>query len=249
VADLRNWSEEEGIQALDLYLRTPFGRIHSRNPEIASLAAQLGRTAGAVALKMVNFAALDPDLPRKGMGNVSATDRRLWSLLRERPAEFLDRLAAVAEPYVTASNIEYGPGAREGQDVISLARRRRGQDYFRSVVLANYGERCAVTGMDDARLLTASHIVRWVDNRDTRLDPANGLCLNTLHDRAFDAGLIAVRDDFSIVVSPRMAGGARRFFENRAYARIRLPEKIAPAREHLAAHRERFRENFAGVSL
>ena len=249
MAERRNWTEEEGIRALDLYLRTPFGRIHARNRDIAELARQLGRSANAVALKMVNFASLDPDLPQRGMGNVSATDRKLWSLFRERPSEFVDRLAAVAHAFGTAPVLDYGPGAREGEDVEAVVRQRRGQEFFRQVVLANYGERCAITGMDDPRVLVASHIVRWADHRETRLDPANGLCLNALHDRAFDAGLITVRDDLSIAVSPRMAGEARRFFENRAYSRIRLPEKVAPARAHLAAHREQFRENFAGVAL
>lgn len=249
MAERRNWSEEEGIRALDLYLRTPFGRIHSRNRNIVELARELGRTANAVALKMVNFASLDPGLARRGMANVSATDRKLWSLFRERPSEFVERLAAIARPYGASPALDYGPGVREGEDVDAVVRQRRGQEFFRQVVLANYGERCAITGIDDSRVLIASHIVGWAENRDTRLDAANGVCLNALHDRAFDAGLIAIRDDLSIAVSPRMAGEARRFFESRAYSRMRLPEKVAPAREYLAAHREKFRENFFGVAL
>ena len=73
----RNWSEEEVRKALTLYLRTTFGRLHNRNPDIIALANEIGRTASSVALKLVNLASLDDSLPAKGMANASATDRQV----------------------------------------------------------------------------------------------------------------------------------------------------------------------------
>jgi putative restriction endonuclease len=77
MVERRNWSEEEVQRALLLYLRTPFGRIHQRNPEIISLAQELGRSVSSIALKMVNLASLDDSLVQKGMANTSALDRKV----------------------------------------------------------------------------------------------------------------------------------------------------------------------------
>ena len=75
----RGWTQPEIVAAVELYLRTPFGRIDQRNPEIADLARRLDRTSGAVALKMANLASLDTTLDRRGMANASALDRRVWA--------------------------------------------------------------------------------------------------------------------------------------------------------------------------
>lgn len=37
---------------------------------------------------------------------------------------------------------------KEGEDKFSLTKQRKGQDYFRWMILANYGGRCALTGID-----------------------------------------------------------------------------------------------------
>lgn len=60
--------------ALELYCRTPFGRISQRNTEIIDLAEKLGRTPSSASLKMANFSALDPTVQQKGMGNYSKSD-------------------------------------------------------------------------------------------------------------------------------------------------------------------------------
>ena len=63
----RNWSMAEVRAALALYVRTSFGRFHKTNPDVITLAHQLGRTPSAIALKLANLAALDETLPQKGM--------------------------------------------------------------------------------------------------------------------------------------------------------------------------------------
>ena len=37
---------------------------------------------------------------------------------------------------------------KEGEDIDSVAKRRKGQDYFRHMILVNYGGRCALTGIN-----------------------------------------------------------------------------------------------------
>jgi len=53
------WTREQLIATLDLYCRTPFGRLHRINPDVVTLAEAIGRTPSAVAMKLVNFASFD----------------------------------------------------------------------------------------------------------------------------------------------------------------------------------------------
>ena len=48
---------------------------------------------------------------------------------------------------------------KKGKDAIITTRIRLGQDYFRKMVLANYGCKCCVTGINIPQTLRASHIV------------------------------------------------------------------------------------------
>lgn len=72
------------------------------------------------------------------------------------------------------------------------------------MVLDGYGSKCCVTGIEEASLLIGSHIVPWAEDVAQRLNPRNGLCLNALHDRAFDVGLMTVSDDLRVRVSPKV---------------------------------------------
>ena len=36
------------------------------------------------------------------------------------------------------------------------------------------------------KLLVASHIIPWSENKEERLNPTNGICLSSLYDKAFD---------------------------------------------------------------
>jgi hypothetical protein len=52
------WTRDQQLVALRLDMRTPFGKLHGRNAEIVDLAARIGRTPGALAMKACNFASL-----------------------------------------------------------------------------------------------------------------------------------------------------------------------------------------------
>ena len=58
------WTRQQLKLAFHLYCQLPFGRLHRRNPEIVDLAELLGRTPSAVAMKLVNFASLDPAITK-----------------------------------------------------------------------------------------------------------------------------------------------------------------------------------------
>jgi putative restriction endonuclease len=90
---------------------------------------------------------------------------------------------------------------KEGEDEITKAKHRRGQDYFRRMILKFYDGKCALTGINVEPLLLASHIIPWRDesHKKERLNPCNGICLSALYDKAFDKGLITISpDDYKV---------------------------------------------------
>ena len=54
------WTKEQLKLAFHLYCQLPFGKLDMRTPEVIKLASLIGRTPGAVAMKLSNFASLDP---------------------------------------------------------------------------------------------------------------------------------------------------------------------------------------------
>ncbi len=240
MADRRNWSEKEVQAALALYLVTDFGRFHARNPEVIALAGRIGRTPSSIALKLANLAALDTSLPQKGMANASATDRRVWQAFLENPDGVEAAYAAQSAPALlafaeTAAAFDHRGGLRA-----VTTQQRIGQDLFRRMVLTGYRERCALTGVDDVRLLNASHIVSWAESPDHRMRPTNGICLNALHDRAFDRHLITFDDQWRMVIAPHVPHEARRQLEHGVTGTLQMPARFLPDDALIERHRRRF---------
>ena len=78
---------------------------------------------------------------------------------------------------------------------------RLGQSKFRKGVLKNFGNKCALTGITELSLLTASHIVPWSHNKSFRGDISNGICLYIEYDALFDKGFISFTNNLEIIVS------------------------------------------------
>src|SRR5688572_29977478 len=90
MADRLGWTRDQLLVALRLYMRSPFGRLHGRNPEIIQLAAKIGRTPSALAMKACNFASLDPAFlatRRKGLSGASEADRAVWAEFAANPEQ------------------------------------------------------------------------------------------------------------------------------------------------------------------
>ena len=77
------------------------------------------------------------------------------------------------------------------------------QSVFRTRILKNFRGRCCLTGIAETELLVASHIIPWARRIDTRLDPANGLCLSAWIDRLFDQGFISFADNLRVIVTKK----------------------------------------------
>src|SRR6266446_5995942 len=104
---------------------------------------------------------------------------------------------------------EWVPFAAEDRAVYRISRQKR-DAAFRSIVLANYGHTCAVTGQrfKSQRHVEAdgAHII-GKDVRGTD-DPRNGIALSKSAHWAFDRGLFTVSDQYEIVVNPKISGAS-----------------------------------------
>jgi len=241
----KNWTREELILAFNLYCETPFGKIHNRNPAIIALADLLGRSPSALSWKLANFARLDPTLSErniKGATHGSKEEIAIWqefqsdwnglSLESERL-----RLEKMGRDTIT-EEIEF-PVGRMRESVVQV---RVNQSFFRRSVFAAYNATCCLTGLHLQELLCASHIIPWATDEKNRTNPSNGLCLNALHDRAFDRGFITITPSFKVLVSKKMklAQGSRlesilQDYEGQA---VTLPDRFVPRQDFLAFHNE-----------
>lgn len=249
------WSREETLAALHVYFLLPFGQLHQHNPRIRQLSDWIGRTPGAVALKLVNFASLDPQVRatgRAGMSNASQLDRQIWDDLNVDWDRVASDAASAFERYGSVHGMTPGadvadevPEVVEGKTVTAMVKIRVNQARFRRAVLASYNARCCISGLGVSQLLVASHIVPWSMDEKNRLNPCNGLLLSSLHDKAYDVGLITVMPDFTIRVAEQLndasldgfAKQTLKAFDGRS---IRLPERFKPNPDFLASHAERF---------
>ena len=219
MAARRRWNRGELLIVLNLYHKLRFGQFDQRQPVIIDMAKRMDRTPSSVAMKLSNFASLDPALKLrgiKGLEGASALDEEMWNEFHQNPADNIplsqtkfDALFVQAEGETT--EVIPGNGIRAVKrppagdtEVKTVTKQRRGQDYFRDVVLNNFGGCCGVTGMPVRELLVASHILPWSSHEAERLNVRNGICLNRLHDAAFDQHLISFDDEFRLVLSKRL---------------------------------------------
>lgn len=134
-------------------------------------------------------------------------------------------------------------GASESEKTVKV---RRLQRFFRNTVLANYENHCALTGIAIPQLLVASHIIPWSENEERRADPTNGLCLNVLHDKAFDRHLITFDEKFRLVVSSTLKKREMSEFQSINFVNfegkpLTFPHRFAPDPLALEVHRSSFR--------
>lgn len=252
------WTRQELLATCNLYFTLPFGQMHSRNPRITEMARVLGRSPSSVAMKLVNFASLDPAHKARGVSGLRGTshaDREVWEEFRSRwdsavaESEIaLDRL--VEKPELSARDRKRrqfqfpekphsGPTDRE-----ATVRVRAGQKFFRKAVLAAYGVRCCITGNPVPGLLIASHILPWADFPEQRANPHNGLCLVAHFDRAFDEGLVTFDERFRLQLSSHLRSwlpdpALEREFLPMESIEMRLPERFPPDKEFLEFHRNK----------
>jgi hypothetical protein len=141
-----------------------------------------------------------------------------------------------ASPAAAATPIDETllPGLTETQRSY-MRTARIGQGEFRKRLLKRYKTRCPVTGLENAELLTASHIKPWhACSNAERLDPENGILLSALADKLFDRGLLSFSDDGFPMLSPWLSPADQVLVNNMLQQQIALTNRN---REYLEYHR------------
>ena len=257
-----NWSEEEVTLALVLYLSLPFASISARNPKVVEFANLIGRTPGAVSFKLGNLGHCDASLQARGingLSNISKVDRAVWEryIGNGRGAQSVAPLMSDAEKIAVDRNLDLAfllgtgtgpqPQAATAEERLVLQKVRVSQQFFRTMILAGYGNRCAVSGLKSATLVEAAHIIPWAEDESLRLLPANGIALNSLLHRAYDCFLIGIDGERRVHVSRELLVDAedsrfQSFFESINGAALQLSRHFTPSPELLERRFAQFRK-------
>lgn len=244
-----NWTRDELILAFNVYCKTPFTKINSKYKTVIELSSIINRSANAVAIKLANFARLDPVLQSRniaGMSHGSKGEEVIWNEFNNN----WDKLSLESEKLLAqfkgvsiekSAEIETIDIPEVGLERETIIMARVNQSFFRKTVLSSYDYKCCVTGIEIPELLIASHIVPWKSNEKLRLNPQNGLCINRLHDKAFDAGYMAIDNDYKIKLSSSIKklenkDWIQKFFLPYENQEIVLPQRFYPDKTCLEYH-------------
>lgn len=249
----RNWTREELLVALKLYCELEFGQFDQRNARVKEIAEVLDRTPSSIAMKLSNFASLDPAMNGKGLSGASKADAALMQEFLHSPEKvFLE----VEEAYNRVGpKTKYGMSEESEPFVYNFEREvtertanvkvRTVQDLFRRTVVASYDSQCAVCKIHVPELLVASHIVPWSEDVKKRANPTNGIALCGLHDKAFDRGYFSLSDSYSILIGKKLSSFVtnpyiKLMLSDFAQKKIHLPSRFMPDQSCLKWHRTRF---------
>ena len=244
------WTREQTIVALNLYCKIPFNRVSSNHPDVIRISNIIGRTPNSVKMKIGNFGSFDPELKKRGivgLGNTSKLDELVWNefnndwnnlayeselLIANFTKQPIEKIAEI--------NIDDIPIGREREAII---KQRVNQSFFRSTILSSYNLKCCVTGLSISDFLVASHIIPWSKDEKNRLNPHNGVCLNSIHDKAFDRGFITITPDYKIKISKylndfKKENAVSDLFLKYENQPIILPDKFLPSKEFLEYHHQ-----------
>lgn len=246
---VNKWTREEEIIVFNLYCKIPFQKSSKNHPEVIRIANLLGRSPSAVNMKIGNFGSFDEVLKSKGivgLTNASKLDKEIWDEFNGN----WDKLAYLSEKMIaeletkSIESVINNENLPIGRERIATVKQRVNQTFFRKAVLSSYSSTCCITGLNTPSLLIASHIKPWkISSEAEKTNPCNGLCLNALHDKAFDIGLMTISTDYTIYISKRITDiycgeTVERFFKNYHGERIIMPDKFLPKKEFLEYHND-----------
>lgn len=125
------------------------------------------------------------------------------------------------------------------EDIECFGKRRDGHNRFSKRIKGNYNYKCCICGITEPEFLVASHISAWAEDKENRLNPKNGLCLCSFHDKAFEYGYIGFSDDYRMLINKNVLKESVVFkqllyFNGR---KLILPSNDMPSIELLKKHR------------
>lgn len=244
------WTREELIIVFNLYLKLPFGKMHTRTPEVIEIANLIGRSVNSIAIRLTNFAACDPYHQSRGVKGMVGGIKQCQPIWDEFTAnrEMLiyesENILAEKESQTIETKFDellFDIKGLKGETKIREVKTRVNQNVFRQIVIANYSGKCGMTGIDIPELLFASHIIPWSKNEEERLNPENGICLSALYDKAFDKGLIGLNENYEILISSHLKKKQQndyydKYFSHLEKSKLLMPQRYMPKKEFLQYH-------------
>ena len=158
----RLWTRDELVITLSLYYQLPFGRLNHTTREVRELATIIGRSDNSVALRLVNFAACDPyilESGRHGMDSGVGICKPIWDeFYNDKERLFYDaeiiKARFLHQPIEHILRLETTGLTR--LERLAEIKQRVNQNVFRTMILSNYNETCAITGINHPTLLSQS---------------------------------------------------------------------------------------------
>lgn len=257
----RPWTREEVLLAINLYCKLPYQKLRHTTPEIIELARLLGRTPSAISMRCCNYVQFDPVESKRVKGFIRAAklDRAIWAEINDDWENFAAESEELLERYRKQKyqdlhniNDHISQNTMLQESILPVGfvkeqtvRIRIGQRFFRSAILSAYNHQCCITGLHHDALLVASHIKPWKDSdpKTERTNPRNGLCLSPLYDKAFDAGLMTIDEQYRLIFAGVLYDCADKetvhsLFKQYNGKQIILPERFVPEQMFLSYHRE-----------
>lgn len=243
-----NWTRDQTIIVLRTYFSIPFNKANNSNPEIISIAKLIGRTINSVKMKIGNFGSLDPELAKRGIVGLSGAsnlDKNVWKEFahdREKLAyESSNLMSKMSNKSIETILDVPDSDIPEGIEKLKMIKTRINQTFFRESIMGIYDSKCCITGLCHPKLLVASHIVPWSIDKRNRLNPENGLCLNSIHDKAFDSGLLTITTKYKVQLSKSITdlkadAATKIFLLNFNGKAINMPERYFPNQDFLDYH-------------
>lgn len=250
---MSRWSKNELMLVMNLYTKLRYGQFNYKNKDVIELANLIEKTPGAVAFKLVHLSRQDPRHKErvKGLANPGKNAIEMYNKFTNNWDEMLYESEVLLAKYrnktikddffekedVTKIEKDILNG-KEGTDIERLVKTRVNQVLFRKVVLNNYSCSCAICGLNLDNLLVASHILKWSENKSNRLNPENGICLCSIHDKAYELGYLGIQSDYKIALSTQLlqikeVSTYEALFKRHENRSIILPDKFYPNKDFL----------------
>lgn len=240
---------------MNLYSKLRYGQFNYRNAEVIKLANLIEKTPGAIAYKLVHLSRQDLKHKNrvKGLANPGQNAIDIYNEFANNWDEMLFESEVLLANYQNKKIEEFLEDSeikqierdilegKVGMDVQRLIKTRINQSLFRRVIVNNYSNSCTICSMNIDNMLVASHILKWSTNEINRLNPENGLCLCSIHDRAFELGYLGIRSNYKIYISPTLNKIKEKntfdaLFKRHENQSINLPDKFYPNPNFLEQH-------------
>lgn len=183
-----------------------------------------------------------------GQSNVKYVEKDDDRIFADKAIDFIEsiRKTELEEIKQESENIkkvlEEDPNFLELSDTEkeTIVKQRVGQGRFRDELLNRDG-RCRICGLENPKLLIASHIKAWSDcnSGDERIDSNNGIILCKMHDALFDNHLITFDEEGKIVINQELSETDLNILNISHNFYLNMTNKM---KEYMKFHRKKYQE-------